>query len=377
MIDADLAFPFTLGLVAAFNPCGFAMLPVYVSFFLGKNNEDETSVARSLIRALKVGAALTAGFIAVFGIFGLLTASLLSSGSITEYSPYVTLILGVLLVPMGIAMLFFGFELKLSIPRLELGGDSGEMLSMFLFGISYAVVSLGCTVGLFIAGVSSVFTSGTFVDGVSVFIAYGLGMGAVIMTLTIALAMARNSIANNMRRVLPWVNRISGVLLVLSGIYLVIYGWWEIQVLRGNFASNGLVDFFTDFQGEVNAWINETGATRLGTALLLVIAASFIRAVWQDQSETTRYLSLGALGVAWIFAEFVQTWNGERANLFVLPILRTIVSIPERIGNWFTDPFRWGVLGELIVLALIGATVYFRLRRRQAAAGGGIAAASA
>ena len=203
MLSADLAFPFTLGLVAAFNPCGFAMLPVYVSFFLGKNSDDETSTARNILRALKVGSALTLGFIAVFGAFGILTSSLLSSGSILEYTPYVTLVLGIVLVPVGIAMTFFGFELKLSTPRLERGGDSGEMWSMFVFGVSYAIVSLGCTVGLFIAGVSNVFTSDGFIDGVSVFIAYGLGMGAVIMTLTLGVVMARTSVATNMRKVLP------------------------------------------------------------------------------------------------------------------------------------------------------------------------------
>ena len=60
MFSADLAFPFTLGLVAAFNPCGFAMLPVYVSFFLGK--DADSSTARNIMRALKVGLALTADF---------------------------------------------------------------------------------------------------------------------------------------------------------------------------------------------------------------------------------------------------------------------------------------------------------------------------
>ena len=366
MFSADLAFPFTLGLVAAFNPCGFAMLPVYVSFFLGKNNDDETSTARSLLRALKVGAALTAGFVAVFGAFGLLTASLLSTGSVLEYTPYVTVVLGVLLVPLGIAMLFFGLELKISTPRLERGGDSGEVISMFLFGVSYAVVSLGCTVGLFIAGVSNVFTSSGFFDGVSVFVAYGLGMGAVIMALTIALALARTSIANNMRRILPWVNRISGVLLVLSGIYLVVYGWWEVQVLRGNITDNGLVRFFETFQTEVNIWIDQTGATRLGLALLLIVGAALLRGLWSEMNQTTRYAGLAGLGGAWVLAEFAKTWNGERANLFVLPILRTIVSIPSRIGNWFTEPLRWGVLGELIIVAIIAFAVYFRVKRYQA-----------
>ena len=360
MFSADLAFPFTLGLVAAFNPCGFAMLPVYVSFFLGK--DSDTSTARNIMRALKVGLALTAGFVAVFGAFGILTSSLLSSGSVLNYTPYVTFGLGILLIPFGFAMLK-GFELKLSTPRLQKGGDSGEVVSMFLFGVSYAVVSLGCTVGLFIAGVSNVFTSGGFVDGVSVFVAYGLGMGAVIMTLTVVLALAKTSIATNMRKILPWVNRISGVLLTLSGAYLVVYGWWEIQVLRGNIQQNSLVSFFENMQTQVNIWINETGATRLGAGLLLMVAGALIRGLWSEMNKEIRYGAVGALGMSWALLEFVQSWNGERANLFVLPLIRTIVGFPARIGNWFTDPLRWAVLGELFVLGVIGLAIYFRFFR--------------
>ncbi len=358
MFDADLAFPFTLGLVAAFNPCGFAMLPVYVSFFLGKDSEEESNTARSLLRAMRVGGALTLGFIAVFGAFGVVTSGLLSQGDILDYTPYVTFGLGIALVPLGIAMLR-GYELKISTPRLEKGGDSGEMLSMFLFGVSYAVVSLGCTVGLFIAGVSNVFSSDGFVDGVAVFVAYGLGMGAVIMTLTIALALARTSIATNMRKILPWINRISGVLLGLSGAYLIVYGWWEIQVLRGNIQSNRLVAFFEDMQTEVNIWIDETGPTRLGIGLLLIVGAALLRALWTDLSPTSRAVGLGGLGVLWVIAELI--W--QRADLFILPVIRTIIQIPERFGNWFTDPLRWGVLGELVVVAIIAWTLWFRFRR--------------
>jgi len=360
MFSADLAFPFTLGLVAAFNPCGFAMLPVYVSFFLGK--DAETSTARSIMRALKVGLALTLGFVAVFGAFGILTSSLLSSGSVLEVTPYVTVVLGILLVPLGIAMLR-GFEMKISSPRLQKGGDSGELASMFMFGVSYAIVSLGCTVGLFIAGVSNVFASGGFVEGVSVFVAYGLGMGAVIMTLTIALAMAKSSIANNMRKILPWVNRISGVLLVLSGIYLVVYGWWEVQVLRGNITENALVSFFENMQTQVNIWIDQTGATRLGAGLLLIVGAALIRALWSEMNQQVRYGAVAGLGAVWVLLEFVKSWNGERANLFVLPIIRTIVGFPARIGNWFTEPMRWAVIGELFILGVIGIAVYFRFFR--------------
>lgn len=367
MFDADLAFPFTLGLVAAFNPCGFAMLPIYVSFFLGQNSGDDTSAARNLLRALKVGLALTVGFIAVFGAFGLITSGLLSQGDILEYTPYVTFGLGFLLVPFGLAMLA-GFEPKISVPRLDRGGDSGELLSMFLFGVSYAIVSLGCTVGLFIAGVSNVFTSDGFFDGVAVFVAYGLGMGAVIMTLTVGVAMARTSVATNMRKVLPWVNRISGVLLVLSGIYLSIYGWWEIQVLRGNLASNRLIEFFENMQVEINRWIDETGPVRLGVGLLLIVGAALLRGLWAELSPRSRRGGSIALGVAWVVGEFslfVRSFDWDPADLFILPTIRTILDIPARFGNWFTDPIRWAVLGELIVVAILAWTAWFRLARRR------------
>jgi len=316
MFGADLAFPFTLGLVAAFNPCGFAMLPVYVSFFLGK--DADTSTARSILRALKVGLALTAGFVAVFGAFGILTSSLLSSGSVLSVTPYVTVVLGILLIPLGIAMLK-GFEMKVSSPRLQKGGDSGEVKSMFLFGVSYAIVSLGCTVGLFIAGVSNVFASGGFLDGVSVFVA---------------------------------------------GVYLVVYGWWEVQVLRGNITENALVSFFENMQNQVNIWIDQTGATRLGAGLLLIVGAAIIRALWAEmKAKEVRYAAVGGLAVIWALLEFVKSWNGERANLFILPILRTIVGFPGRIANWFSDPLRWAVLGELLVLGIIGLAIYFRFFR--------------
>lgn len=358
MFGVDLAFPFTLGLVAAFNPCGFAMLPIYVSFFLGKDSDQETSTGRNLLRAFRVGGALTLGFIVVFGVFGLLTSGLLRQGAILDYTPYVTFVLGLFLVPFGFAMLA-GRELKIPVPRFERGGESGEVASMFMFGISYAVVSLGCTVGLFVAGVSSVFTSTGFIDGVAVFVAYGLGMGAVIMTLTIALALARTSIATNMRKILPWINRISGTMLVLSGAYLAFYGWWEIQVLRGNLSTNSVVDFFENIQTQLNIWIDQTGPTRLGTGLLILVGLALLRGLWSELSTPQRAGAAVALAATWAGFEFAK----YDANLFILPTIRTIADLPTRLGNWFNEPMRWAVLGEILFLGALIWTVWFRIKR--------------
>ena len=191
-------------------------------------------------------------------------------------------------------------------------------------------------------------------------------MGAVIMALTVALALARTSIATNMRKILPWVNRISGVLLVLSGVYLVIYGWWEIQVLRGNISQNALVSFFENMQANVNVWINQTGAARLGFALLVIVGLALLRGLWADLSTNSKVGGVAAVALLWLLGESgLLGLSPNFADLFILPIIRTILDIPMRIGNWFTEgPLRWTFLGEVFVLSIVGMSLWFRFGRK-------------
>ena len=77
MISSRFAYAFSAGLVAAINPCGFALLPTYLAYFLGIDNEETSQrIGSDLGRAIKVGAALTAGFLTVFAIMGVLWGTL-------------------------------------------------------------------------------------------------------------------------------------------------------------------------------------------------------------------------------------------------------------------------------------------------------------
>ena len=40
-------------------------------------------------------------------------------------------------------------------------------------------------------------------------------------------------------------------------------------------------------------------------------------------------------------------------NLVVVPIIRTVADLRQRIGNWLSEPVRWAVLGEAFVLAAV------------------------
>lgn len=360
-LSSILSIAFATGLVAAFNPCGFAMLPAYLSYFVSLESQEEAHLSRNIFRGLIVGLTLTVGFVLFFGVIGILASTIISQGAIQSRLSWATFIIGILMVPLGIAMLV-GYEPKLLIPRLNRGGTSRQLPSIFLFGISFAVVSLGCTAPLFFTTVVGSFESRNVWEGTLVFLAYGGGMSLIVMILTLATALARNEVATSMRRVLPYVSKISGGFLVLAGGFLILYGWWEIQVLRGNFGSNWFVDTTLMFQTNLTNWLGDVGETRIAVAIALILWAVVLRALWPMLEKRVAYLWLGLWIATW---GLIEIWNYDW-ELFVLPVWRTIIDLPFRVADWFRDPGRWAVLFEVLAAAMIGLIIWSRVRKRKA-----------
>lgn len=277
MNDGTLALAFATGMVATINPCGFAMLPAYLSYFLGMDDRS-TNTKAGIRRALAVGLAVSAGFLLVFGIMGVLITQF--SVTIQEWLPWVTMVIGVALVGLGIAMIR-GFEPVVNLPKLQRGTGSRQMWSMFLFGVSYAISSLSCTIPLFLVAVAGTFTRNSFAAGMSAFLAYGLGMALVLMALTLAIALARQGLVKTLRNALPYINRIAGGLLILAGAYLAYYGWYELQVFATNVDPGGPAGTIFSWNQSISAWVTRTGPVRiglvLGMAIVLVIAVGWAR----------------------------------------------------------------------------------------------------
>jgi cytochrome c biogenesis protein CcdA len=359
-----LAYPFSLGLVAAFNPCGFALLPAYLGYFIGVEQSDgsPSSGAQALgamLRAIGVALTLTAGFVAVFGAFGLLFETVLSQGTVLEHIGWVTIAIGVAMALLGLWMLA-GRVVNLRLPKFSRGTGGRGLGSMFMFGISYAVASLSCTIGLFIAAVASSFSADGVANGTANFVAYGVGMGAVMVFLTMALALARSSVVPAMRKMFRWINPISGLVLIASGIYVANYGWWELQILDDPLATNVLVEKFTEFQAAVTNWIDHATAERLGVLCALGMIGALVLAWRQGEPRVLlrRLVSAAYLGLC-----LVVEFYFNQADFVLLPVVRFVTGWPLRIGHWFTDPARLGVPLEIVFVALVVWILARRVRR--------------
>jgi cytochrome c biogenesis protein CcdA len=269
VIEGEFAVAFAAGLVAVANPCGFAMLPAYLSFFLGVEGKGDDARA-GLSRAIAVGLSVSAGFVATFAVIYAVVRNI--TGSVLDWSPWVSIAIGIGVAGLGLALLL-GKELRVDLPRLDRGGQSGGMAQMALYGISYAVVSLGCTLPTFSAYITATSTRSGWVSAVSMFLAYAGGFTLLLTGLTIGIALARQGLLHTVRRVLPHVQRISGGLLVVAGLYVAYYGWYELRRLG---EEDRTVDLVTGWSNEVSVWVHDVGPTRLGLFLAVIVAAAAI-----------------------------------------------------------------------------------------------------
>lgn len=287
MIDAHLALAFASGMLATVNPCGFAMLPAYLSYFVGAKpdaREKRPRPGASIARALSVGAAVSAGFMVLFALAGALLTWM--SIGVYDIAPWITLVIGAGLVGLGIAMLL-GKQVYVALPKLDKGGRSRTLGSMFLFGVSYAIASLGCTLPVFLSTVSGTFQRSNVASGIAVYLMYALGMTLVLMALTVTISLARQSLVRGLRRAMPYITRVAGGLVVLAGAYVAWYGSIELRTRKSGAVTSGrAVDTVTNWSSSIGTWVDHVGATRLGLALGLVVAvAAFVGMLRADTSR--------------------------------------------------------------------------------------------
>ena len=220
---APLGFAFAAGMASAVNPCGFAMLPAYLGLYLGSNQEAPPK--RQLGKALLVGLSVTAGFVVLFGTVGVIIA-IGARSAVVGVLPWLGLGIGIILAVTGAWMVGGGkLYSGLAARAASRIGDPSQVSpkGYFLFGLSYGTASLGCTLPIFLTVVGTSLAVSDLGASFGQFLLYALGMGLVIMALTLGLAVAKGAMVGAVRKALPYVQPVGAWLMVIAGAYIVFY----------------------------------------------------------------------------------------------------------------------------------------------------------
>lgn len=272
MAEVPLALALSAGLVAALNPCGFALLPTYLTLLVA--GDGGRSRQAGVLRALVAAGSLTAGFAGVFVTFGLVLSPVASE--LQPRLPWFTVALGAVLAALG-GWLLAGRSLP-GARGLARRGPAlrWSVVSMTGFGAAYALASLSCTIGSFLAIVVSAFRAGSVPAGIGLFAAYAAGMGLVVAVASLAVALAEDAVVRGLRRLAPLVARLGGAVMVLTGAYVAYYGWYEAAVLRGGDPRDAVIEAAASVQEWLAGAVGRIGAGALLAVLALLVAASLV-----------------------------------------------------------------------------------------------------
>ena len=257
-----------LGVLAAVNPCGFALLPNYLLYFLGAE-PGATARQAPMREAIRVGMSVSSGFLAVFVVVGVV--SRLFTQWIEQNAKYAALVIGVAIIATGVRMLS-GWKPRLFSPQGVSTVDR-TWPSMFLYGVVYAVASIGCTIGFLTTAVFGSFSVHGVASGVVSVVLYGLGMSLLVTALTVTLAVARQGLLASLRRVLPVVNTLSALFMIATGAYLAWY-WYVAITERSSLGPIG--SRVESMQSRLATAIQEVGSRPLFVILVAIITAALI-----------------------------------------------------------------------------------------------------
>lgn len=285
MSAVPISVALAAGGLAVFNPCGFPLLPAFLSFYLGAEERTLPRAPTRILQALLVGGLVSVGFLGLFALVGLPVS--FGVAFVARAVPWAGLATGALLALAGLVALAGGrvaLPLHLHVPVKR----ERRVGAMLLFGIGYGAASLGCTLPLFLTLIAA--SSGP--DKLTVFVAYAAGTAAVLMALAVLVAVAREGVSRAVRPALRCMPRIAGLLLVIAGGYLLYY-WARLRFGdTATVADDPVISFAFRFTGHIRTFADGRGPTLVAIAAGVVLTAFVVALLrWRRQTAAARLVS--------------------------------------------------------------------------------------
>ncbi len=208
--QVPLALVLGAGFVTLLSPCGYVLLPAYISYLLGGKVTIKGALRGTLVSVM--------GIFLVFGAAGLAVG--LASQLIQSIVPHLTLVAGVIILILGASKAF-----EFSLPLMGLPSRFGGKIrpgGFFVYGLIYAFTASGCTFPIFFA----VVLYASLAPGLGALVTmltYAFGVAVPLIATGVLAARASQEIITRAASIAPKLHRASGVILMAAGAYLIYY----------------------------------------------------------------------------------------------------------------------------------------------------------
>jgi cytochrome c-type biogenesis protein len=219
---------FFAGLLSFLSPCVLPLVPSYVGFITGMTLPEVTGRRRA---ALTHALLFVAGFSLIFVLLGASATAL--GRALNYYQVWLQRVGGVLIILFGLMCLgVFKGGLLTQERRIHLERKPVGYLGSLLVGMAFAAGWTPCIGPVLGAILGLAATSGDVTRGMGLLAVYSAGLALPFLIAAVAVESFLDWF-QRFRRFLPWVMRISGVLLIVVGVLLVsgeftrLAGWLQ------------------------------------------------------------------------------------------------------------------------------------------------------
>jgi cytochrome c-type biogenesis protein len=216
--DLGILIAVVAGLLSFLSPCVLPLVPSYLSFVTGMTLEElEEPTDRSAV--LLHSGLFVAGFTTVFVLLGA-SASFLGA-LFLMYRDLIAQIGGVVILILGLHLLgVFRIMPLMRERRVHLADKPAGHVGTFAVGAAFGAGWTPC-IGPVLAGILALAgTSDTVWAGMGLLLAYSAGLAIPFILSALALDRFLHSF-KRIRPWIPWLERASGLLLILLGVLLV------------------------------------------------------------------------------------------------------------------------------------------------------------
>lgn len=204
-MEITIAAAFLAGMFSFLSPCVLPLVPTYLAYLGGEQG-----------RPVKNALFFILGFSVIFILLGL--PFTLLGGLLQSYKPVLAKIGGVLLILFGLYMLGLKVPFLAQMRGASYSGDTSRPWGAFLMGSALATAWLPC-IGPILGGILTLTALQGF-GGLVYLVAYVLGL-AVPFFLVALFADSVTRVLRKSRNLSLWVERISGVILLLVGVLML------------------------------------------------------------------------------------------------------------------------------------------------------------
>lgn len=216
---ALVLFGLLAGAGSFFAPCAVSLFPGYITYYMSLVKPGNPGTRVHALRLLVYGGSAGAGAVTFFTFVGvaLTLVGQIVSPILINTKPLVA----AAIVILGIVQLT---DWTLQLPGLCFRpSDQKPATALFLYGFGYGLASTGCTLPVYAATVLIPLTTGQAGAALITFLSFAFAMALLMVGASLLIGMTHSAIVERFQAAAPLIKRLSGVVLILVGLYSGYY----------------------------------------------------------------------------------------------------------------------------------------------------------